>query len=114
MAIRLPDSPYESDSERPSLDLESHPALRSEKKSSRFTKCLESTFRNRRRLVIAGVLVVFVPVILLSLPRWGINPISQMNLPEERPADMSMCDYYTQKNHYSNSAWAQKALVKSI
>ncbi|KAK6544663.1 hypothetical protein TWF694_001351 [Orbilia ellipsospora] len=68
----------------------------------------------RRRLAIAGLVALFVPTVLLSLPSFGIHPLQCMTLPASRPAEMSMCDYYATKNSYWNSAGSQKALVRSI
>ncbi|KAF3935586.1 hypothetical protein ABW19_dt0203752 [Dactylella cylindrospora] len=107
MAIRLPEESLDDADERKSLDLESSP-------DSKTPKWLRGARPNRRGLIIAGVLTIMIPAILLALPYYGINPISYISLPSERPSDMSMCDYYAQKNYYWNSASTQKKLVKSI
>ncbi|EPS45630.1 hypothetical protein H072_367 [Dactylellina haptotyla CBS 200.50] len=69
---------------------------------------------SRRRFTVAIVLLV-LPTFFLSLPSFGVHPLKCMShLPAERPAEMSMCDYYATKNHYWNSARTQKKLVRAI
>ncbi|EWC45421.1 hypothetical protein DRE_00820 [Drechslerella stenobrocha 248] len=90
--------PDKTPAERDSIDLEALPRWHRQQKRPRYA------------LVVAGCLALATATYLL-LPE---SPLGYFTVPETRPRETSMCDYYTQRQHFFNSAASQKTFVKSI